>query len=227
MFENSEKLPELTENELQENDVNLKDTIKNELTSSSDAYKNVREKASDAIIVLGAKKASQDDSFIDVVSQNFQQGVLTLQEAENMQKDRLKAQEYFIKWEAVLNLVKLEKAQGLGLMRIIVVLMIVPYIIWNIVRFIFYLFDETFRHLNDLCNAVFGSVKKIQTDKDGKPIVDGDGKSIKSYGFNLATKILLGIIIAAVILGVIILIVRVFTGINIIKILVQLKESAK
>ena len=182
-----------------------------------DTNKDLDEQASDVVQLMGAQKASQNDDFMGKVADNFANGVLTEQEVKQMKRERLLADEYYIKWEDVLKLVHMQNAQGIGLMKTCVFFMMIPYLILRFIGFCFMCISVVFEFFNTLFNAVFGDGGSILQDKDGKPIIDE--KTKKPYrsksGYNLFAKILLGFIIISTLIALVFLVINVFTGFNI------------
>ena len=182
-----------------------------------DKTKEIEDQAADVIKVMGAQKASQNEEFMTKVSENFSKGILTEQETKQMRNEMMKAEQYFIKWQKVLELAYVHEAQGLGLMQILVFTMIIPYLLLRGIGFIFMVISETFNFFNTLFNSVFGDGGKFILDREGRPVINE--KTKKPYrqntGYNLFAKILLGFIIGAVLIALIFLFINMFTGFDV------------
>lgn len=189
--------------------------------------KELEEQAGDVVKLIGAQKASQNDIFMDKVADNFAKGILTEQETTQMRRERLKSEEYFLKWEHVLKLAHMKEPQGLGLMYTLVISMIVPYLLLKIIGFVFMTFSTIFDFFNTLFNAVFGNAGEILRDKDGKVMIDSVTK--KPYrtnpGYNIFAKILLGTIIISLFIAILFAIIYLFTGFNIFQAIKGLFQS--
>ena len=146
--ENKENIEEVKE----ENNNSLITTEKkNELAQVIDApdfkpqidkTKSMQDQAGEVINILGAQRASQNDAFMENVSKNFQKGVLTDQETNNIKKKRLYEEEYFLKWQDVLQFAFIKSQHGLTFMRIMTVIAMLVYIPLRLVvpRFFHHLF---------------------------------------------------------------------------------------
>lgn len=186
-----------------------------------DKTKNLEDQASDVVKVIGAQIASRNEVFMKKVADNFAQGVITEQETKQMKNEMLLAEQFFIKWEQVLKLAHIKEAQGLGLMLAVVYGMFIPYWILRLIGFVFMVVSEIFEFFNTLFNAVFGNGGEIIVDNLGKPVINPKNNKPyrKSDGYNIFAKFLLGTVIVAVFIALVFLIINIFTGVNIFKIL--------
>lgn len=186
-----------------------------------DKTKNLEDQASDVVKVIGAQIASRNEVFMKKVADNFAQGVITEQETKQMKNEMLLAEQFFIKWEQVLKLAHIKEAQGLGLMLAVVYGMFIPYWILRLIGFVFMVVSEIFEFFNTLFNAVFGNGGEIMIDNLGKPVINPKNNKPyrKSDGYNIFAKFLLGTVIIAVFIALVFLIIDIFTGVNIFKIL--------
>ena len=173
-----------------------------------DKSKSITDQASDVITIMGAERASKDDKFIDKVADSFQKGVINEQETNRLKKENLFAEQFFIKWKDVLRLAHISEPQGLGLMKSVVVLMLIPYFIMRLVGFLFMIISQVFEFFNTLFNAVFGETKSVQLDENGKKIA-------QKTGYNIFAKIILGFVIIILLLVLIVLTVKIFTGFDV------------
>lgn len=189
------------------------ESLKNEIvvpefTPTIDKDKTITEQASDVITIMGADRASHNEKFIDKVAESFTKGVLNEQEAMRLKKENLFAEQFFIKWRDVLRLAHITEPQGLGLMKSVVALMILPYFIMRLIGFVFMVISQVFEFFNTLFNSVFGETKEVQLDENGKKIA-------QKIGYNIFAKIILGFIIANMMLLLIALAIRIFTGFDV------------
>ena len=157
--------------------------------------KEIEDQASDVIKIMGAQRASQDETFMDKVAEQFQKGVLTEEEVKNMQKSRMLEQEYFMKWQEVLKFVFIKSAHGLLFMQIMTVIAMFIYVPTRIIGMFIKAIGMIGDYINEIFNSVFGNA---------------DNK-----GYNLFAKLLFGIIIGGVCLSLIFLFVQIFTGFNV------------
>lgn len=167
--------------------------------------KSITEKASDVIVVMGADKASKNEAFIDKVADSFSKGVINEQEANRLKKENLLAEQYYEKWKDVLKLAHISQPQGLGLMKTVVVVMIVPYFIMRLFGFVFMVVSETFEFFNTIFNSVFGEVKQIQYDEKGKKVA-------QRTGYNIFAKLFLGFLVITALVALLLLTIKAFTG---------------
>lgn len=170
-----------------------------------DKSKSMTEQAEDVVVVMGADVASRDKRFINKVADSFAKGVINEQEANRIKKENLLAEQFFIKWRDVLKLAHITETQGLGLMRTVVLFMMLPYFFMRFIGFIFMVVSETFEFFNTLFNAVFGEVKHVQLDENGRKIA-------QKTGYNIFAKLLLGFVIIVTMLAMLLLTIKVFTG---------------
>lgn len=173
-----------------------------------DKSKDLIDQAADVVFMHGANKAVQDDKFVEKVSKAFQAGVISETEANTAKKQRFLAEEFFWKWKDVLKLVKIEEAQGLGLMKAVVVLMFVPYGIKCLLGSIFMFFAGIFDAFNSLFNSVFGETREVQRDEKGRKIG-------QRTGYNIFAKVLLSFVSIVVMLMLIVLVIKIFTGFDV------------
>lgn len=182
-----------------------------------DKNKTLVEQAEDVVNIMGAKRASEDDKFMNEVSENFQKGVLTEQETNNLKKQRLLEQEYFLKWQDVLRFAFIKSAHGLLFMKIMTIIAMIVYVPLRIVGMIFKSVGTLFDFLNDIFNSIFGGKGKYLRDKDGNVIVDPMTKKpyTEKMGYNLFAKLLFGIIVIGLCLAMVCLFIYMFTGFNV------------
>lgn len=182
-----------------------------------DKTKTINEQAEDVVNIMGAKRASEDDKFMDEVSENFQKGVLTGQETNNLRKQRLLEQEYFLKWQDVLRFAFIKSAHGLLFMKIMTVIAMLVYVPLRMVGMIFKSVGTLFDFLNDIFNSIFGGKGKYLRDKDGNVIIDQNTKKpyTEKMGYNLFAKLLFGIIVVGLCLALVCVFIYMFTGFNV------------
>lgn len=182
-----------------------------------DTNKTIQEQASDAINILGAQRASQNEKFMDQVSDNFQKGVLTDQETVNIKKKRLYEEEYFLKWQDVLQFAFIKSPHGLLFMQIMTIVAMFVYIPLRIMGMFVKSIGTLGEFLNDIFNSVFGGKGKYLRNKNGEVIIDPVTK--KPYkekeGYNLFAKLLFGIILGGLGLALIFVFVRIFSGFDV------------
>ena len=137
-----------------------------------DKTKSITEQAEDVVEIMGAKRASEDENFMEEVSGNFQKGVLTEQETRNLKKQRLLEQEYFLKWQDVLRFAFIKSAHGLLFMKIMTIIAMLVYVPLRMVGMVFKSVGTLFDFLNDIFNSIFGGKGKYLRDKEGNVIID-------------------------------------------------------
>lgn len=177
-------------------------------TPTIDKDKSVTEQASDVVTIMGAEKASKDNKFIEKVAESFAKGVLNEQETTRLKKENLFAEQFFVKWKDVLRLAHITEPQGLGLMKSIVWIMMIPYFVMRLMGFCFMIISQIFEFFNTLFNAVFGETKQVQYDEKGKKVA-------QKTGYNIFAKILLGFIMLVIMLVLIVLAIKIFTGFDV------------
>lgn len=182
-----------------------------------DTTKTMQDQAGEVINILGAQRASQDDAFMEKVSQNFQKGVLTDQETINIKKQRLKEEQYFLKWQDVLQFAFIKSPHGLTFMYIMTAVAMLVYIPLRILGMAVKAIGTLGEFLNDIFNSIFGGKGKYLRDKEGNVVIDPVTK--KPYkekeGYNLFAKLLFGIIICGLALVLICVFVKIFSGFDI------------
>lgn len=228
--EEQEKVDKLVEDALQEKEKEQKTmavaTTSNNLSTPMtmpdyvpeiDKTKDLDEQASDVVQLMGAQQASQNKTFMDKVSDNFQKGVLTDQEVKNMKKARLLEEEYFIKWQDALSFVFIKSPHGINFMRIMTVVAMLFYIPMRIVGMLVKSIGMLGDFVNEIFNSVFGGKGKYLRDKDGNVIVNPQTKKpyMEQQGYNLFAKILFGIIIIGLALALVLIFVKIFTGFDV------------
>lgn len=182
-----------------------------------DKTKELSDQASDVVQVMGAQRASTNDEFMDKVSENFQKGVFTEQETKNMQKQRLLEQEYYLKWQDVLNFIFIKSAHGLLFMKIMTLVGMIIYIPTRVIGMFVKAIGMFGDFINEIFNSIFGGKGKYLKDSKGDPVVDPITKKpyIEKQGYNLFAKMLFGIIIVGLALALIFLFVKLFTGFSV------------
>lgn len=182
-----------------------------------DKSKTLVEQAEDVVNIMGAKRASEDEKFMDEVSKNFSKGVLTEQETRNLKRQRLLEQEYFLKWQDVLRFAFIKSAHGLIFMKIMTIIAMLVYVPLRIVGMIFKSIGTLFDFLNDIFNSIFGGKGKYLRDKDGNVIIDPMTKKpyTEKMGYNLFAKLLFGIIVVGLCLALVCVFIYMFTGFNV------------
>ena len=182
-----------------------------------DKSKDLSDQASDVVQLMGAQRASTNDEFMEEVSNKFQQKVLTEQETNNMQKQRLLEKEYFLKWQSVLEFVFIKQAHGLLFMKIMTWVAMVIYIPTRIIGMLVKAIGMLGDFINEIFNSIFGGKGKYLKDKDGNPILDPNTKKpyIEKQGYNLFAKLLFGIMTIGLSLALVFLFIDLFTGFNV------------
>ena len=182
-----------------------------------DKTKSITEQAEDVVEIMGAKRASEDENFMEEVSGNFQKGVLTEQETRNLKKQRLLEQEYFLKWQDVLRFAFIKSAHGLLFMKIMTIIAMLVYVPLRMVGMVFKSVGTLFDFLNDIFNSIFGGKGKYLRDKEGNVIIDPQTKKpyTEKMGYNLFAKLLFGIIVIGLCLALVCVFIYMFTGFNI------------
>lgn len=182
-----------------------------------DTTKSMQDQAGEVINILGAQRASQNDDFMERVSENFQKGVLTDQETTNIKKQRLKEEQYFLKWQDVLQFAFIKSPHGLVFMYIMTFVAMIVYVPLRILGMGVKAIGTLGEFINEIFNSVFGGKGKYLRDKEGNVIIDPTTK--KPYrekeGYNLFAKLLFGIVIAGLALVLVFLFVKIFSGFDI------------
>lgn len=182
-----------------------------------DTSKELEEQASDVVKLLGAQRASKQDSFMEEVSKQFQKGVLTEQEVRNMQRERMLEQEYFLKWQDVLKFVFIKSAHGLLFMQIMTWIGMLFYIPTRIAGMVVKAIGMIGDFINEIFNSIFGGKGQYLRDSKGNVIVDPNTKKpyVEKQGYNLFAKLLFGIILIGLGLCLIFLFIQLFTGFSV------------
>lgn len=179
-----------------------------------DKTKDLSDQASDVVQIMGAQRASTNETFMNKVSEKFQHGVLTEQETKNMQRQRLLEEEYWLKWQDVLEFIFMKSPHGLLFMQIMTVVAMIIYIPTRLIGMIVKTIGLFGDFVNEIFNSIFGGKGKYLRDKDGNVIQDPKTKKpyIEKQGYNLFAKLLFGIIAVGLALALIFVFVKLFTG---------------
>ena len=159
--ENQEEIKENeTNNALIETKENSSKSLMENITAPKvnpeiDKEKDIIDQAEDVVKFMGAQKASTDEEFMDTVAQNFQKGVLSDQEVKNMKRQRLLEQEYYLKWEDVLNFAFIKSPHGLTFMEIMTVIAMIVYVPLRMIGMFFKSVGTLFDFMNDIFNSIF------------------------------------------------------------------------
>ena len=182
-----------------------------------DKSKDLSDQASDVVQLMGAQKASTNEEFMDKVSKNFQKGVLTDQEVKEMQKQRLLEQEYFLKWQNLLEFVFIKQPHGLIFMYIMTVIGMFLYVPTRIIGMFIKSIGMFGEFLNEIFNSIFGGKGKYLKNSNGDVILDPNTKKpyIEKQGYNLFAKLLFGIVAIGLCLALVLLFIDLFTGFNV------------
>lgn len=186
-------------------------------TPEIDKNKDLVDQAGDVINIMAAKQSSEDKAFMQDVAKNFQEGVLTDQETKNLKKQRLLEQEYFLKWQDVLQFAFIKSAHGLLFMQIMTVIAMFIYVPLRLIGMLVKSIGTLGDFINDIFNSVFGGKGKYLRDKNGNVIIDPTTNKpyFEKQGYNLFAKVLFGILIGGLALALVFLLIYMFTGFNI------------
>lgn len=138
-----------------------------------DKSKSMYENSLDAIKTMSAGKASADERFIDDVAKTVKEMIKddvtadkkigkTKKQTESLESQNKKAEQFYNSYKPVFEFTGLKSACGIILMKIILAVMLVPFLIIKLISGFFQIVAEFFDGLNKIFESVTGFNKPLK-----------------------------------------------------------------